>query len=312
MRLPALLAVFTLPLAAVAQVPPVAEPAGVEVPPGNVVLVTLDGVRWQDFLDDKPDRFLADGDRAPTMPVFWARLAAQGALYPHMSVSNRATLSMPAYQSIFAGFRQPCADNDCARVSVETFPERLVREGVPRAQVATFASWEKIPRAVESREGATFTDAGEAGHTRLDADTFPRALAYLKANKPRFLFISLNDTDAAGHAGDYAAYLAAMRRDDGWIADLCATLDAMGSYGKSTTLIVTTDHGRGVLWDWVHHGHRPWAKRVFLWARGPYATKGLTGAGGEHADLRPTIESLLGLAPKTCPGCGAPLAGVAP
>jgi hypothetical protein len=276
----------------------------------NIVLVTLDGVRWQDILDNKPDAFLRSGDKAPTFPGFWGTLAAQGALWKHAEISNGAVLSLPAYQSIFAVSRQPCKDNECARVAVETFPERLIRElALPKSQVAAFASWDKIPLAFESVPGTTFTDAGDAGATRWDATTFPKALAYLKAEKPRFLYISLNDPDHWGHAGDYAKYLDALRQSDAWLVELAAALDAMGDYGANTTLIVTTDHGRGVLWDWRSHGGRPWAKRIWIYARNPRAArKGLTPKGGTHADLRPTIEFLLGLTPTACSGCGHPLA----
>lgn len=269
----------------------------------NVVLVTLDGVRWQDILDNKPDAFLRDGDKAPTFPGFWTTLVPQGALWKHAEISNKAVLSLPAYQSIFAGSRQPCKDNECARVAVETFPERLIRElALPKEKVALFSSWDKLPLAFESVPGTTYTDAGDNGATRWDAVTFPKALAYLKAEKPRFLYISLNDPDHWGHAGDYAKYLESLRQSDAWLVELAAALD------ENTTLIVTTDHGRGVLWDWKSHGGRPWAKRIWIYARNPRAAKkGLTPKGGTHADLRPTIEFLLGLTPTACSGCGRPL-----
>jgi len=82
----------------------------------------------------------------------------------------------------------------------------------------------------------------------------------------------------------------------------------MGDYGANTTLIVTTDHGRGVLWDWRNHGGRPWARRVWMYARHPrLKRKGLTVLGGTHLDLRPTIESALGLTPLLGSGRGEPL-----
>jgi phosphopentomutase len=151
-------------------------------------------------------------------------------------------------------------------------------------------------------------DSGENGKTRLDADTWPKAFAYLKANKPRFLYISLNDADERGHAGDYSGYLKALRQYDAWLVELVAALDAMGDYGANTTLIVTTDHGRGLLWDWRNHGGRPMSRRVWMYARHPrMSRKGLTVLGGSHVDLRPTIEKALGLAPFTGSGSGDPL-----
>lgn len=282
----------------------VASGTPVAVEPGNVILLMFDGVRWQEFLHNKPDGILSK-DAAATFPTFWSALAKQGVVYDDMTISNRAELSMPAYHSIFAGSTQPCKDNDCGRVTVETFPERLVRElKLAPEQVATFSSWTGIALAVEHVKGATFVDAGDGGKTRLDVDTFPKAMAHLKANKPRFLYISLNDADEQGHAGNYPEYLAALRRYDAWMAELIAALDGMGAYGKATTLIVTTDHGRGLLWDWRSHGSRPWARRVWAYARNPRSSKkGLTIGGRTHVDVRPTIETLLGLNP--CAGCAA-------
>ncbi len=278
----------------------VATAAPVAAAPHNVILLMFDGVRWQEFLHNHPDAIVAGGDKAPTFPAFWSTLAKQGVVYEHMTISNRAELSMPAYHSIFAGSTQPCRNNECGRVSVETFPERLVREGFAKEQVATFASWEGIAFAVEHVTGATTVDAGTSSHqTRLDKDTFPPALSYLKEKKPRFLFISLNDADEQGHEGHYDEYLAALRRYDGWMTELIATLDGMGDYGKNTTLLVTTDHGRGILWDWRNHGSRPWARRVWLYARTPgQKATGLTVSGREHVDIRPTIETLLGFTPQ--------------
>lgn len=288
----------------------VSTPSAAPVAPGNVIFVMFDGVRWQEFLNNKADSFLSKTDKAPTFPGFWSTLAQQGVIYDDASISNRAVVSLPAYQSIFAGATQPCKDNDCGRITVETFPERLRREtGLPAEQVATFSAWTGIALAVEHISSATFVEAGKEGNTRLDIDTFPRALAHLKAHKPRFLYISLNDADHQGHAGNYPEYLAALRRYDAWLVELVATLDAMGDYGKNTTLLVTTDHGRGIYWDWKSHGMRPWARRIWMYARNPRAgLKGSKVGGGEHINLRPTIETLLGLQP--CAGCVAPLADV--
>jgi hypothetical protein len=293
----------TPPAVVLPDAPPAA--AGKVVEPRNVVLVMFDGVRWQEFYGNKPDIFLRHGDAAPTFPYFWSTLAKQGAVYDNMFISNSRMLSLPAYQSIFAGKTQPCRDNDCGRIGVETFVERA-KLGLSLAaeQVGVVASWDKIAFAVEHAAGTISVDAGKAGATRLDAETWPRAMAFLKTNRPRFLFISLNDADEHGHAGDYPAYLSSLRQYDRWLEELVKTLDGMGEYGRNTTLLVTTDHGRGVLWDWKDHGGRPWARRVWLYARNPRAAqKGIrVSERHAHADIRPTVETLLGETPAAGPG----------
>lgn len=294
--------------------------AGAEVGAGpSVILVMWDGIRWQEFLGNRPDGALAAGDQAEVFPLFWSGLAAQGAVYgdgTRVSVSNPAFLSLPAYQSVMAGSTQPCFSNECGRVAVETFPQRLARElNLPPAKVATVANWDKIALAVESSTGTTFVDAGAAGGSRPDPPTWSAAMKHLQAERPRFMFISLGDADNLGHAGDYPGYLAKLRQYDRWLEELVRTLDGMGEYGKRTTILVTTDHGRGYGRDWKSHGRRPWAGRIWLYAKGPgVQAAGRLGRGParSHADIRPTVEKLLGLKPLSCRGCGVPLPEVAP
>jgi arylsulfatase A-like enzyme len=77
------------------------------------------------------------------------------------------------------------------------------------------------------------------------------------------------------------------------------TLKEMGDYGKQTTLIVTTDHSRGPGPLWVGHAttHNS-EKNVFLYARGRgVKATGRSDERGNHINIRPTIEYLLGLEP---------------
>jgi len=261
----------------------------------NVVLVTWDGVGREDFLD--PRRF----------PHFWSARAAGSLILggpqgPAMEVADPHLVSLPAYQSIFAGALTGCGGNDCGRVREETFPERLVRElSLPRASVAVFASWKRIAEAVEHEPGTVTVDAGPAlpwQEARDDEDTIARALRYLGAQRPRFLYLSLNDADEWAHEGDLGRYQATLLRYDEWLEKLLQQLESMGEYGKRTTVIVTTDHGRGAGERWTGHGaSSPEAKSIWLIARGPGVKPGVSKHPATHLDLRPTIEALFGLCP---------------
>jgi hypothetical protein len=80
----------------------------------------------------------------------------------------------------------------------------------------------------------------------------------------------------------------------------------MGEYGRSTTLIVTTDHGRGDENTWTDHGAAlSEAKYIWLYAtrintRPPTPLKKVY----THIDIRPTIEAILNLKPTHCESCG--------
>lgn len=308
----------------------------------NVILLMLDGVRWQEVFSNA---------RAPIFTNLWQSVAGGSAIFgdrmhgTEMTVSNRHNISLPAYQSIMAGATQGCASNECGRVSVETMQERIRRElDLPATQVATIASWDQIPNAVEHAPGATFTNAGfedlndgtfdpgfdainhaqthDRPHweaARLDRYTWEHAMRYLTKHKPRFLFISLNDSDEWAHRGEWNQYINTLQNYDAYIKELMEKLDAMGEYGKHTTLIVTTDHGRGDGKDWMHHGPYPSSKYVWLFGRASRASKanrlspfGFLAPSYSHIDIRPTIEAALGLAPIQCAGCGRPIRELIP
>lgn len=309
--------------------------------PKNVVLVILDGVRWQEFFFGV-DPSLSKNDSGDVFPNIWKDLIHEGiTLGDHkksgeMTVSNPALISLPAYQSIMAGQTQGCWTNSCGRIGVETLQERLVRElKTNKRRIATIASWEKIPNAVEHVAGTTFVNAAfqplddgefdpefdainEAqkkdpppwGGARFDRYTFAHALHYLKKHEPRFLFISLNDSDEWGHRSDYPRYLATLRQYDAWIKELVDTLKSMGEHGSNTTLLVTTDHGRGDDKAWANHGaFWPSSKYVWLYGRSPHTAGGRawSGIARSHLDIRPTIEAASGIAPISCKQCGHPL-----
>ena len=121
----------------------------------NVVLVMLDGVRWQEIA-------ATQNQNAPIFSYLHSTLSSDGHLFVNDRVANPYRVSLPAYQSIFAGAVQDCAHNKCGRVSTETFPERFVREfKLHPKKVATLASWNRIACAVESKAKTTFVNAGD-------------------------------------------------------------------------------------------------------------------------------------------------------
>ena len=114
----------------------------------NVILVTLDGVRWQEVFRGS-DPVLDQGNRVPViLPSLWQTLLPQGVLLGNndqgtgMEISNPDAISLPAYHSILSGLTPSCHSNECGRMPHETLPERLVRElALPRLKVATISSW---------------------------------------------------------------------------------------------------------------------------------------------------------------------------
>lgn len=79
----------------------------------------------------------------------------------------------------------------------------------------------------------------------------------------------LGETDEWAHQGKYDMYLDAARRADEFIRRLWDTAQSMPQYRRSTTLLLTTDHGRGATpGDWTEHGRRPAAEATWFAALG--------------------------------------------
>jgi hypothetical protein len=293
----------------------------------SVVLLTLDGVRWQELLRGT-DPELGDGRVLPVFTRFHAGLRSQGVFYPEARLSNAVAISLPAYASILSGRFSDCEGNGCGRIRVPTLPEHLRATGRYSAtDLALFASWEKLPLAAERTPGHLVVnaayeafggdhadlDAAQAAEpapwegARLDKHTLAHGLRYLRAHHPRFLMLSLNDADEQAHRGDYPAYIEALRAYDLAIAEVARTLAEMGADGRETTLIVTTDHGRGQRGGWRDHGHNPDSERVWVFARRAGVAPGPALSGVAHADLAPTIAAILGDTLPGCDTCGQPV-----
>jgi hypothetical protein len=243
-------------------------------------------------------------------------------------------LSTPSYQAMLSGWAQPCSNNDCGTVPVETLLESLRRRlDLPREKVAVVTTCSCVIWSAAHDRSAVYMDdgtlvvggegtarnPGDEWSQRSDAVTMEIALEVLRRQQPRFLLIQLDDADVRGHARDRAGYLEALTAMDAFLLRLFETLDEMGPGERArTTVLLTTDHGRGSNFAslWGSHGEIWGAQDVFLAAIGPHVPPvgRVKGEHAEirHADLRPTIELLMGLEPSPCdhPTCGWPIASI--
>ena len=149
-----------------------------------------------------------------------------------------------------------------------------------------------------------------------DSFTYHAALEYFKRQRPRVLYIGLGETDEFAHAGRYDLYLRAAQNADHHLRFLWEAAQAMPDYRGTTTMIVTTDHGRGnAPEEWKSHGAKiQGSDKIWIAVIGPD-----TPPLGERTNAEPltqgqvaaTVAALLGLdyrsfAPKAAP----PIAGV--
>jgi len=286
--------------------------------------------------------------RSALLPFFWGTLAAQGRVFGNRSlgsaasVANRHRISYPGYAEILTGRAQDQAIQGNAKVRnpTPTLPQFLKRHwNLSKEQTAIFGSWDMFTYMGENRPGDIYINCGydpstlPAGSARVtelnrqqrralyiadsvrhDAFTFDLAMEYLCGVRPRFLHIALGETDDWAHDRRYDRVLNTIQLFDECLKELWNWIQSESGYRDSTTLIVTTDHGRGrTKDDWTSHGAR-FADSDWTWLAvfGPD-----TPAGGEvsnvpachQRDIAPTALALLGIDYKEYDGVeGAPIA----
>jgi phosphopentomutase len=104
-----------------------------------------------------------------------------------------------------------------------------------------------------------------------DMFTFQAAKEYLVRKKPRVFYVNFGENDEWAHAGRYDHYLTSIVNVDRFIRELWETAQALPEYRGTTTLILTTDHGRGAgLASWKTHGESvPESREWWVAALGP-------------------------------------------
>ena len=110
---------------------------------------------------------------------------------------------------------------------------------------------------------------------------------HLRAHKPRVMFIGYGDTDTWQHMGRYDAFLETAHSFDGFMADLWRQIQSSPQYKDRTTLIISTDHGRGSgPEEWKDHGTgQKGSNNIWIAVIGPD-----TAPLGERKRCRPSLN----------------------
>lgn len=286
----------------------------------------------------KYDRSTERERREALMPFFWTKLAPHAAVFSNVRVTNGIRVSYPGYSEILTGRSEDrlIHSNQPIRNPNPTVLEFLKnRLKLSKDRVALFASWQTFRQIGEHDEGAITINAGYQAldrapsrrlaelsrmqfnmltpwdEARHDYITAAMALEYMAKVKPRVLCVSFDETDDWAHGRRYDRVLDAIAEFDRFLETLWNTIEHMKEYRGHTTLIVTSDHGRGsTLADWHDHGRAvAGAERIWLAIAGPDTPASLDAAQVEQRDIAPTIIRLIGLDPGEYPGMtGKPIA----
>jgi hypothetical protein len=286
------------------------------------------GLKQQFWADTPGER------RKKLMPFFWSVMNEHGQLYGnrlyhnYVNCTNTMWFSYPGYSEILCGFaddKRIRSNNKVNNPNV-TVLEYLNRMPAYEGKVAAFGSWDVFPYIINRERSGIPVNAGfeRASGTRLserekflnalqeqipspwssvrlDAFTHHFAMEYIKKNKPRVAYISYGETDDFAHDGRYDAYLRSAQQTDAFIQSIWQYIQSTPAYRNKTTLLITTDHGRGTLpiESWRSHGSDvSGAGEIWMAVIGPdTAAKGELKEAGQYYQnqLAKTAASFLGV-----------------
>jgi len=283
------------------------------------------------------------------MPFFWGELVPAGMLFGNAEngsqvlVENSIKWSSAGYAEMLTGRPQPeIRDNSFVRYPQPTVLEFAVDAlELDRSKVAQIGSWSGYPYLAASAADAFVMNGGyddfpaafstpkidELAALRRevmelweessnDGISYRIARTYLLERRPRLLWIGLTQSDDWAHADRYDRLLDYLHLADGWLRDLWTTVQADEHYRDRTSLIVTTDHGRGLTpEDWAEHDQTiPGSESVWVAVIGPDtpALGDQVPAGTVHqGDVAATILQLFGIDPQEFSReAGPPLPGI--
>jgi Sulfatase len=153
----------------------------------NVILITLDGFRWQEVFHGADSSFMRQQKdlkdpqlkvkywrddvmdrRKALLPFFWNTIATQGQLYGNralgckVDITNNQLFSYPGYNEILIGK----ADNDRIHSNDKMYnPNTNVLEFINqqpgfKGKVAAFSSWDVFPYIINDKRSGVFVSTG--------------------------------------------------------------------------------------------------------------------------------------------------------
>ena len=290
----------------------------------NVILVTIDGMRWQEIFNGADPQLLESRDggvrdkpgirkefwressqdrRKALMPFLWTTIADKGQIFGDPSVSspvrvtNGMKFSYPGYNEMLCGHPDPRINSNDKIPNPNTNVLEWLN-GLPeyRGRVGAYGAWDRLPYILNVQRSHLPAHAGwdpiddqplTAAEQEIngllpqlpriwDDDTFDviagrGAVQYILKHHPRVFYLMFGETDEWAHLRRYDCYLQAAKKNDQFIAQLWETLQKIPQYAGKTSIVITTDHGRGATSrDWTDHGRNTdGAEYVWMAVLGP-------------------------------------------
>jgi hypothetical protein len=199
-------------------------------PATNVIVVTMDGMRWQEVFGGMVADLLTKdaggvSEAAPSqqrfsgatpeerreklMPFLWGVVAKQGQIFGDPTqdsvarVTNGLRFSYPGYNELLSGVADPRIDsNDKVFNPNTTVLEWLNGRPAFKGKVAAFASWELLPWILNEPRSHVFSN-GEGPPIKSPTNDRQRAINEFAADLPPYWGATRFDAPTAAGALDY-------------------------------------------------------------------------------------------------------------
>jgi hypothetical protein len=236
-------------------------------------------------------------------PFLWGTVAKRGQIFGNRNkgsdahVTNGVAFSYPGYNEMSTGYpNKAITSNEFGPNPHVSVFEWLNNLPELHDQVAIYGTWGTYADIFNETRSHLIMQAGwqmprpsgdaskDALMKRLFTTTTPleeedlsnsllqvTLLDYVRAHKPRVLFVGYGETDNWAHQGRYDLVLDSAHRMDGFVRELWETMQAIPQYRDQTTFIITADHGRGSgPVDWKEHGvEQKGSENVWIAVMGP-------------------------------------------
>lgn len=235
----------------------------------NIIVITLDGYRWQELFEGADPKLLAEqrytndmaaaaafsattpiARREKLMPFFWSVIAQEGQLYGNRNYKNKVNcvnhhlLSYPGYSEMLVGFPERKVTNNGKKEN----PNATVLEFVHQHKgfhhkVAAFATWDVFPYILRKKSVDFHVNAGN-----------DKALGKISETESQLNMLSNENSKRPDqHTFDYAMeYMKRERPRMVFIAfDETDANAHAGDYDQYLTAANQADERIKKLWQWI-------------------------------------------------------------
>ena len=153
----------------------------------NVILITLDGMRWQEIFSGAEHRLIShefvqdsaslvrdfwgetpEVRRSRLMPFLWTEIAVKGQLLGNrqygnfVNVTNRQWFSYPGYNELLCGFAdyERIHSNDKFNNPNQTILEYINNQPVFKGKVVAYTSWDVFPFIINAERSGIRVNSG--------------------------------------------------------------------------------------------------------------------------------------------------------